>query len=51
MMLKFPVGYFLDRPNYCVSIIKIEEALALYCVDLTWNDPFFFLYHPSIPYF
>ena len=35
-------------PNYYISIIEIEKVLALYCVDLTWNDPLAMFYYAEM---
>ena len=38
-MLKFDMGCFLDRPKLLSEYRQNLKGSALFCVDLTWNDP------------
>ena len=40
MMLNFDVGSFLHRPKLFSEYHQNLKELALFCVDLTWNDPY-----------
>ena len=47
MMLNFDVGSFLHRPKLFSEYHQNLKELALFCVDLTWNDPIYIAYAGS----